>query len=57
VDAGGGGIGVRIVGGAGFGGYGGFGGGGSGVGRVEADGFTDDFGPAIIEGFEEFLFG
>jgi hypothetical protein len=30
---------------------------GSGAGLVEDDGFVDDFGPAVVEGFEEFLFG
>jgi len=40
----------------GVGGFGGFGGGRSG-GWDECDGFLDDFGPAILEGLEEFLFG
>jgi hypothetical protein len=59
VNAGGGGIGVGIVGGAGVAGLGGFGcgGGGLGSGLVEDDGFLDDFGPAVFEGFEEFVFG
>src|SRR5258708_32759178 len=48
-----------IVVGVGVGGIGGFGcgGGGLGSGLVEDDGFVDDFGPAVVEGFEEFLFG
>jgi len=32
-------------------------GGGRSGGFVEDDGFLDDFGPAVVEGFEEFLFG
>ena len=53
------GIGIGIVGGAGFGGVGGIGGfgcggGGRSGGLVEDDGFADDLGPAVVEGLQEF---